>query len=144
MSHEGGKPVNVKVAVRCRCVRAPRSRPTHDPICLLCAVGAGMCACSPQNEREKTQRAPSVVRCDPSRSEIHVNQQPSAKKRGKTYTFDNVFGQYAEQKDVYATLVRPIVNEVLDGFNCTVFAYGQTGCGRSRPGRGSADPVSAF
>lgn len=82
----------------------------------------------PQNDRERDQRTPSVVRCDPALSEIHVNQHPSAKKRGKTYTFDNVFGQYAEQKEVYSTLVRPIVNEVLDGFNCTVFAYGQTGC----------------
>jgi hypothetical protein len=25
--------------------------------------------------------------------------------------------------------VKPIVEEVLEGFNCTVFAYGQTGTG---------------
>lgn len=25
----------------------------------------------------------------------------------------------------------PIVNEVLEGFNCTIFAYGQTGTGKT-------------
>ncbi len=27
--------------------------------------------------------------------------------------------------------VEPIVDEVLQGFNCTVFAYGQTGTGKT-------------
>jgi kinesin family protein 11 len=27
--------------------------------------------------------------------------------------------------------VRPIVEEVLEGFNCTIFAYGQTGTGKT-------------
>jgi kinesin family member 11 len=30
---------------------------------------------------------------------------------------------------VYKTVVSPLISEVLDGYNCTVFAYGQTGTG---------------
>lgn len=42
-----------------------------------------------------------------------------------------VFGPSAQQKDLYDQAVIPIVNEVLEGFNCTIFAYGQTGTGKT-------------
>jgi kinesin family protein 11 len=35
------------------------------------------------------------------------------------------------QIDVYMSVVHPIINEVLAGYNCTVFAYGQTGTGKT-------------
>ncbi|KAF3773191.1 putative kinesin-related protein [Nymphaea thermarum] len=43
----------------------------------------------------------------------------------------HVFGPGAQQKDLYDQAVVPIVNEVLEGFNCTIFAYGQTGTGKT-------------
>lgn len=42
-----------------------------------------------------------------------------------------VFGPKAQQRSIYDQAIAPIVNEVLDGFNCTVFAYGQTGTGKT-------------
>lgn len=42
-----------------------------------------------------------------------------------------VFGPSAKQRDLYEQAVVPIVNEVLEGFNCTIFAYGQTGTGKT-------------
>lgn len=42
-----------------------------------------------------------------------------------------MFGPSAQQKDLYEQAVVPIVNEVLEGFNCTIFAYGQTGTGKT-------------
>ena len=42
-----------------------------------------------------------------------------------------VFGPSAQQRDLYDQAVTPIVNEVLEGFNCTIFAYGQTGTGKT-------------
>lgn len=42
-----------------------------------------------------------------------------------------MFGPSAQQKDLYDQAVVPIVNEVLEGFNCTIFAYGQTGTGKT-------------
>lgn len=35
------------------------------------------------------------------------------------------------QIEVYNAVVRPLLGEVLDGYNCTVFAYGQTGTGKT-------------
>jgi len=42
-----------------------------------------------------------------------------------------VFGPAAKQQDLYDQAIIPIVNEVLEGFNCTIFAYGQTGTGKT-------------
>lgn len=35
------------------------------------------------------------------------------------------------QKDLFDQAIVPIVNEVLEGYNCTIFAYGQTGTGKT-------------
>lgn len=32
---------------------------------------------------------------------------------------------------MYNTVVHPMIREVLQGYNCTVFAYGQTGTGKT-------------
>jgi kinesin family member 11 len=48
-----------------------------------------------------------------------------------TYVFTQVFGQYSTQEEVFNLSIVPIIEEVLQGFNCTVFAYGQTGTGKT-------------
>ena len=35
------------------------------------------------------------------------------------------------QAKLYNGAIAPIVEEVLEGFNCTIFAYGQTGTGKT-------------
>ncbi|KAB0792094.1 hypothetical protein PPYR_14055 [Photinus pyralis] len=47
------------------------------------------------------------------------------------YSFDNIFSDNASQKEVYDAMVKPLVKKVLGGYNCTVFAYGQTGTGKT-------------
>ena len=42
-----------------------------------------------------------------------------------------MFGQDAAQERLYAQGVYNIVEAVLEGFNCTIFAYGQTGTGKT-------------
>lgn len=49
----------------------------------------------------------------------------------KSFTFDRVFGTNSKQVDVYKVVAAPLVEEVLAGYNCTVFAYGQTGTGKT-------------
>lgn len=95
----GSKGTNVQVAVRCR----------------------------PVNAEERKAGQPSVVTCDSENKSISVSYGPSGKKTTKNFTFDKVFGMYSRQDEVFDAIVRPIVDEVLEGFNCTIFAYGQTG-----------------
>ncbi len=49
----------------------------------------------------------------------------------KGYSFDCVYGPDSTQSEVYQNTIAPIVNEMLKGFNCTIFAYGQTGTGKT-------------
>lgn len=49
----------------------------------------------------------------------------------KKYTFDKVFDTFSSQVEVYSTVVYPLINYVLSGYTCTVFAYGQTGTGKT-------------
>ncbi|KNE64171.1 hypothetical protein AMAG_09213 [Allomyces macrogynus ATCC 38327] len=47
------------------------------------------------------------------------------------FEFDTVFGPDAVQNDVYEQTVAPLVDAFTNGFNATVFAYGQTASGKS-------------
>uniref|UniRef100_A0A915D0Q4 Kinesin-like protein n=1 Tax=Ditylenchus dipsaci TaxID=166011 RepID=A0A915D0Q4_9BILA len=49
----------------------------------------------------------------------------------KTYTFDEVFDYQSDQITIYNQVARPIVENVLKGYNGTIFAYGQTGTGKT-------------
>jgi kinesin family protein 11 len=49
----------------------------------------------------------------------------------RTYSFDSVFGPEADQSTVYQQVVSPMLQEVIHGYNCTLFAYGQTGTGKT-------------
>lgn len=49
----------------------------------------------------------------------------------ETYEFDEVLTEFASQKRVYQAVAKPVVESVLDGYNGTVMAYGQTGTGKT-------------
>ena len=47
------------------------------------------------------------------------------------FTFDEVFDIDSNQEEVYKVSAKPSVNSVLEGYNSTIFAYGQTGTGKT-------------
>ncbi|KAH0822122.1 hypothetical protein GEV33_000669 [Tenebrio molitor] len=49
----------------------------------------------------------------------------------RRYGFDGVFGEETSQKEVYNSVVSPLIDCIIAGYNCTVFAYGQTGTGKT-------------
>lgn len=57
----------------------------------------------------------------------------------RSYTFDRVFTESQTQKSIYEHSAFPIVEWLFEGFNCTIFAYGQTGCGKTHTMMGDAD-----
>ncbi|KAL2142678.1 hypothetical protein VTI28DRAFT_833 [Corynascus sepedonium] len=48
-----------------------------------------------------------------------------------TFTFDRVFDMSCKQSDIFDFSIKPTVDDILNGYNGTVFAYGQTGAGKS-------------
>ena len=83
--------------------------------------------CRPLNNEEKKGNQSTIIACDTATKAVNVSYGPPGKKTNKTYNFDRVFGMYSTQEEVFDGIVRPIVEELLAGFNCTIFAYGQTG-----------------
>ncbi|XP_042692775.1 LOW QUALITY PROTEIN: kinesin-like protein KIF18B [Centrocercus urophasianus] len=55
------------------------------------------------------------------------------KHRGKDlkFVFDRVFGEGATQEEVFLHTTREVLDGVLNGYNCSVFAYGATGAGKT-------------
>lgn len=62
----------------------------------------------------------------------------------KTFTFDSVYGPQSTTEQVYNDMVYPLVEGVLEGYNATIFAYGQTGCGKSFTMQGPPAPPAAI
>jgi len=56
----------------------------------------------------------------------------------KEYEFDHVFKPDNTQEQVYAEVAH-VVQSVVDGYNCCIFAYGQTGAGKTYTMQGPED-----
>lgn len=53
------------------------------------------------------------------------------KVKDQVFAFDRVFDENATQTEVYEATTKNLLDNVLDGYNATVFAYGATGCGKT-------------
>jgi hypothetical protein len=56
---------------------------------------------------------------------------PPPPPRSKHYKFDHVFGPKASQQNVFQQCVEPLVERVVEGGNACMFAFGQTGAGKT-------------
>uniref|UniRef100_A0A669EQN1 Kinesin-like protein n=1 Tax=Oreochromis niloticus TaxID=8128 RepID=A0A669EQN1_ORENI len=102
------------------------------------------CVFRPFNTMER-KSSYGVIDCDQNRKEVMVRTGGMNDKASrKTYTFDMVFGPSAKQIEVYRSVVCPILDEVIMGYNCTVFAYGQTGTGKTFTMEGERSPDEQF
>src|SRR5438270_8376621 len=60
-----------------------------------------------------------------------------SKEASGSFTFDRVFDMNSKQSDIFDFSIKPTVDDILNGYNGTVFAYGQTGAGKSYTMMGS-------
>lgn len=87
--------------------------------------------CRPLSDEEQRTNVSKVIACNEHKREVTVLHSIANKQVDRVFTFDKVFGPKAQQRSIYDQAIAPIVEEVLEGFNCTVFAYGQTGTGKT-------------
>ena len=90
-------------------------------------------------EPEEAAKQPQIVNCSEYNREVSVSQTASSRPIARTYHFDRVFGPECGQDAIYRHAVTGIVEEVLEGFNCCIFAYGQTGTGKTYTMQGETD-----
>ncbi|KAI8844459.1 P-loop containing nucleoside triphosphate hydrolase protein [Chytriomyces cf. hyalinus JEL632] len=83
-----------------------------------------------EKEKERTSGAKKCVQIQPDRGVVTVDS-PKTADDTKNFTFDAAFDETCTQIEVYNSTARIIVDAVLNGFNGTVFCYGQTGTGKT-------------
>uniref|UniRef100_A0AAQ4NQD8 Kinesin-like protein n=1 Tax=Gasterosteus aculeatus aculeatus TaxID=481459 RepID=A0AAQ4NQD8_GASAC len=82
--------------------------------------GSVMCRFRPLNDAERSRGDKYIPKFNGEETVV-----------GKPYVFDRVLPPNTEQVQVYDTCARQIVNDVLGGYNGTIFAYGQTASGKT-------------
>ncbi|CEG50308.1 kinesin heavy chain [Plasmopara halstedii] len=85
------------------------------------------CRVRPQNAKELTMA--SAQRCVFTENEtIEVKTCDGSPQK---FTFDHVFGEECDQKTVFENVALPVVQDIMAGYNATIFAYGQTSSGKT-------------
>ncbi|KAL8948758.1 MAG: hypothetical protein Q9222_005083 [Ikaeria aurantiellina] len=80
----------------------------------------------PPNKAEIASGGETIVDFE-SEDTCQINSREAA----GAFTFDRVFDTQSRQTDVFDFSIRSTVDDILNGYNGTVFAYGQTGAGKS-------------
>ncbi|KAH6940454.1 hypothetical protein HPB50_000061 [Hyalomma asiaticum] len=88
--------------------------------------------CRPLSEQEIADGHERIVDLYPDTGVVTIrNLKAGDADSVKQYTFDAVYDCNSKQMDLYDETFRPLVDSVLLGFNGTIFAYGQTGTGKT-------------
>nr|XP_027205848.1 osmotic avoidance abnormal protein 3-like [Dermatophagoides pteronyssinus] len=95
--------------------------------------------CRPLNQREKELKSQVIVNIDSSCGQCLLINPDDRSAPPKTFTFDGAYYIDSTTEQIYNEIVFPIVESVTEGYNGTVFAYGQTGCGKSFTMQGTSD-----
>nr|CCA15231.1 kinesinlike protein putative [Albugo laibachii Nc14] len=82
----------------------------------------------------------NVIQVDSSGHLLTVTENPvptgldpnsTAMYGSQVFSFDHVYDQHCTQKTVYENTAKAVVESSLEGYNATIFAYGQTGTGKT-------------
>ncbi|XP_043397375.1 kinesin-1 heavy chain isoform X2 [Chelonia mydas] len=87
-----------------------------------------MCRFRPLNDSEVTRGDKYVAKFQGEDTVIIAS---------KPYVFDHVFQSSTSQEQVYNDCAKKIVKDVLEGYNGTIFAYGQTSSGKTHTMEGT-------
>ena len=103
--------------------------------------------CRPFNSKEKTEKRGNIIQVDEDSGSVSITNPSAPDDKPKSFTFDSSFDDNSIQSNVYDELGYPLVEvsprrlaascnstkrslplqNVMKGFNGTIFAYGQTG-----------------
>eukprot|EP01132_Coremiostelium_polycephalum_P003999 gene3999-5001_t len=96
-----------------------------------------VCRFRPQNKNELSQGGYSII-------EVTDNQTVNIKgaETNHTFTFDRIFHDRCTQKDVYDDAAKPVIEDIMSGYNGCLLVYGQTSSGKTHTMQGpSIDDV---
>jgi len=86
--------------------------------------------CRPLNSKEKNESRESIIDIDSGVRQVSI-RNPENPQDTKYFTFDATYDANTQQRFFYDESCFGVIEGTLEGFNSTIFAYGQTGCGKS-------------
>ena len=120
------KSENVRVAVRCRPLNSGENSRNETAIVQVASRQATL-----------TVNRPATVTS--STGGDNDDPLPSNAPPSRTFTFDYTYGSDTTQHAIFAQTAQPIIDSVLEGYNGTIFCYGQTGTGKTHTMEGVVD-----
>ncbi|KAL0252122.1 hypothetical protein GEMRC1_001334 [Eukaryota sp. GEM-RC1] len=77
-----------------------------------------------------------VLRPEDNTLEFHVPRESTGglvnnSRENWNFTFTKIFGEQTQQDEIFEVIGRKMINSVIDGYNSTTFAYGQTSSGKT-------------
>ena len=91
----------------------------------------------PLDKNEVARGNASILDVDRGNSQVMLFSSRAVPP--KVFAFDAVYGPDAEQQLIYDETGFPLIENILEGYNGTIFAYGQTGCGKTFTMSGKAE-----
>ncbi|KAF8517592.1 kinesin-domain-containing protein [Hysterangium stoloniferum] len=111
---------------------AVRIRPTtsHDTISIPARFQRTVvqAASTTSVQVDSTQSAPNGI---PNSGGGQAPPSSAAPTKKQTYTFDQVHSPSTSQHALFQSTAEPLISRFLQGFNCTILAYGQTSSGKT-------------
>eukprot|EP00933_Yihiella_yeosuensis_P046887 TRINITY_DN42508_c0_g1_i1.p1 TRINITY_DN42508_c0_g1~~TRINITY_DN42508_c0_g1_i1.p1 ORF type:complete len:789 (+),score=209.05 TRINITY_DN42508_c0_g1_i1:81-2447(+) len=93
----------------------------------------------PLSSKEISEGRERIVQMDAKRGVAILHKPGGSERDCKDFTYDAVFDDSMTQQQIFDDTASEILDSVLDGFNGTIFAYGQTGAGKSHTMTGPAN-----
>ncbi len=78
----------------------------------------------PSNQKEIDMGGVTCVKHTTTNVEVTIEGNPNK------FNLDAIFGPESTQVEVFQDTALPLIQDVLSGYNATIFAYGQTGTGK--------------
>ncbi|KAH8272462.1 hypothetical protein KR044_005142 [Drosophila immigrans] len=92
--------------------------------------------CRPMNMKEIHEKCENIVEtCDYDVSVLNPSARSAPKK---SFRYDSVYDGFSKTETIYNDMCYALVESTLEGYNGTIFAYGQTGCGKTHTMQGDS------
>lgn len=95
--------------------------------------------CRPLNERETGLNCENIIDIYGNTGQCSIINPNDRKSPAKNFFFDGAFECSSTTECIYNEVACPLIDGVTEGYNGTIFAYGQTGCGKSFTMQGIQD-----
>ena len=83
--------------------------------------------CRPMSKKEKEESRTNIIDIDLKLKQVAIRNPDDPHEVPKAFTYDGAYDDQTQQRNFYDESCFGIIESVLEGFNGTIFAYGQTG-----------------